>query len=91
MKICYITKFALEQGILEGTLVGSCIYEDGYTHQKENRYLIKTEEHTYSLRREDFEYHREKAVKKAEHVRDEEIRKLEARLKELRQMEFSKI
>ena len=30
-------------------------------------------------------------MKKAEHVRDEEIRRLEARLKELRQMEFSKI
>lgn len=91
MKICYITKFALEQGILEGTLIGSYINQDDYTREKENRYLIKTEEHTYSLRREDFEYDQEKAVKKAEHMRNEEIRRLEARLRELRTMEFSRI
>lgn len=90
MKICYITKFALEQGILEGCLVGSCIYEDGFTHEKENRYLIKTEKHTYSLRREDFEYYRENAVKKAEDMRNEEIRRLEMRLNKLRQTEFSR-
>ncbi len=84
----YITKFALSKGIIKGTVVANYIAEDAYTRKRENRYAIQTQLGTFSLLREDFEYDKEKSIQKAEKMRNEEIRNLEQRLRELYRMEF---
>lgn len=84
----YITKFALSKGLIKGTVVANYIAEDAYTRKKENRYTIETQLGTFSLLREDFEHDREKAIQRAEKMRNEEISNLQKRVQELYRMSF---
>lgn len=85
----YVTKFALEKGILHGIIQEKIRMHSDYPKKVTLVYKIVTDEGTYLLEQDDFGNDPEDAVRKAGKMRDDEIRNLKKRIQELKLMQFS--
>ena len=85
----YITKFALTEGIIRGTIQEKLRMHDDYTGEITIAYRIVSDGKNYLLDKIDFEYDPEEAVRKPRQMRDDEIRKLKNRIQELKLLQFS--
>lgn len=88
MKKIWITKYALTEGIVPGELLGKYRIADDFgeiTHQ----YLCRNDDgDSFFLNEDDFHYSYGEAKTKAEGMRDAEIRCLEAKIRQLRDLKF---
>ena len=85
----YITKFALTEGIIRGTIQEKLRINDDYTGEITIAYRVVSDRGNYLLDKDDFGYDPEEAVRKAEKMRDNEIWKLRNRIQKLRLIQFS--
>ena len=86
----WITKYALTEGIIAGELLGKYRVEDDFTGEITHQYLGRNEDgdSKFFLNEGDFHDSYEDAKAKAEGMRDEEIRLLETKIRQLREMKF---
>lgn len=85
----YITKFALTEGIIRGTIQEKLRIHNDYTGEITIAYRVVSDRGNYLLDNDDFGYDPEEAVRKAGKMRDDEIRKLKNRIQELKLKQFS--
>ena len=84
----YITRYALDKGVLEAEILTKAVVTDSYTKEKETCYelVAPVGKAHYFIPVSEVEETLEAAMQKAEEMRKEEIVRLKERIKELETM-----